>query len=511
MIDEVQKAEKLFADPLWRLNNLYNIIDKTGKKRIFRLNWAQRELYDKMHYCNIILKARQLGVSTFVSILFLDRCLFNSNVAAGIISHTREDAEALFKKIKFAYDNLPEELKKERSANTDSARELVFNNGSSLRVGTSMRGSTFQYLHISEFGKICAEFPEKASEIITGSLNTLAPGQYVIIESTAKGRIGHFYDMTKIAQAATTSNKELSKLDFKFFFFPWWQHPDYKISANGVLITPELNKYFDSLKSDYKIDLNLEQKAWYIKKSITQGDSMMQEYPSTPEEAFFSSNEGLYYGRQMAKARTEGRIRKVFHDPNLATYVAIDIGYKDPTAIWFFQLCHQEIRLIDYYENSNEPLTHYLKIIKSKPYNISKFFAPHDAKVHEYSTGLSRADVAQQNGVTFSIAPKLEVIDGINAVRNMLDRCYFDEEKCYDGILALENYSKTWNSSMGMWGDTPLHDHASNGADAFRYLAICLPQISTSGLNLDEYRAMKRKYGIGVNEQPNHVNSILGN
>lgn len=203
----VEQAENRLNDPLWRLNNLYWIIDKSGNKTLFQLNWAQKKLYQEMWYCNIILKARQLGISTFVCLLFLDRCLFNSNLHAGIIAHTREDAEVMFRRVKFAYDSLSAELKALRSVNTDNARELQLSNGSTLRVGTSMRSSTLQLLHISEFGKTCAKFPDKAREIVTGSLNALALGQYVFIESTAEGREGYFYQMCKEAQALQDSEK----------------------------------------------------------------------------------------------------------------------------------------------------------------------------------------------------------------------------------------------------------------------------------------------------------------
>jgi hypothetical protein len=123
-------VEKLLNDPYWRLNHLYWIIDKAGNKELFKLNWAQEKLYQEMWYCNLILKARQVGISTFVSLLFLDRCLFNSNQHAGIIAHTREDAEMLFRRVKFAYDSLPIEIKAIRSANTDNAREVQLSNGS---------------------------------------------------------------------------------------------------------------------------------------------------------------------------------------------------------------------------------------------------------------------------------------------------------------------------------------------------------------------------------------------
>ena len=190
--NEYKDFHDLAQSPWERLNSLYYITTFRGTKIPFRANPTQKQLYDDLWYCNIILKARQLGISTFICLLFLDRCLWNDNVAAGIICHTREDAEMMFKRVKFAYDNLPDFIKSNITATIDSARELVFNNGSSIRVGTSMRSSTLQYLHISEFGKICAKYPEKATEVITGSLNTVAAGQYVFIESTAEGREGYF-------------------------------------------------------------------------------------------------------------------------------------------------------------------------------------------------------------------------------------------------------------------------------------------------------------------------------
>ena len=111
---EVEIAQKLLGNRSWRLNHLYHIIDKSGQKRLFKLNWAQKALFDNVWHCNVILKARQLGMSTFITMLFLDVCLFNSNVSAGIVAHTREDAEQIFAKVKFAYESLPESLKKEQ-------------------------------------------------------------------------------------------------------------------------------------------------------------------------------------------------------------------------------------------------------------------------------------------------------------------------------------------------------------------------------------------------------------
>ncbi len=492
---ELTQAAKLLSDPLWRLNNLYSIIDKSGNKILFRLNWAQEQLYRDMWYCNIILKARQLGISTFVSLLFLDRCIFNSNQHAGIIAHTREDAEAMFRRVKFAYDSLPSELKAIRQVNTDNARELQLSNGSSLRVGTSMRSSTLQYLHISEFGKLCAKFPDKAREIVTGSLNAGSPGQYVFIESTAEGREGYFYQMCKEAQKIKDSGKKLTPLDFKMHFFPWMADISSRIDSGGITIPNDLSTYFASLETTLSIRLDPEQRAWYAKRALTQGEDMKREFPSTPEEAFEVSNEGLYYGRQITTARQQGRIRNTYYDANAPVHTAWDLGYNDSTAIWLFQLAGQEIHLLEYYENSGEALTHYIQYLKGKPYaSYGKHLVPHDAAVHEYSTGLSRIEVAKSHGINFTVVPDIGVNEGIDAARNLLNRCWFDEIKCFKGITALESYKKEWNERHGCWSSEPLHNFASHGADAFRMLAVGIGRLSSKGLSAEEWKEVRAKY-----------------
>jgi len=465
-------AKDRLSDPWWRLNNLYWIVNKQGQKVQFTPNWAQKQLYQDLWYCNIVLKARQLGISTFICLLFLDRCLFNSNLAAGIICHTREDSEHMFKRIKFAYDCLPNELKALRPATIDSARELVLSNGSSLRVGTSMRGSTLQYLHISEFGKICAKFPDKAHEIITGSLNTLAPGQYVFIESTAEGREGHFFEMCKKAQADAAQGKGLSKLDFKFHFFPWWQEPSYRIGS-AIIMQSETLEYFQSLEGR-GVRLDAEQKYWYAVRYATQGEDMMREFPSTPEEAWEQSNEGLYYGRQISQARLERRIGHVPYDETLPVFTAWDLGYNDNTSIWFFQVYGKEIRLIEYIEGSGESLAHWLGVVKSKPYIYEKHLAPHDIMTHEYTSGMTRQVSARKMGIHLIPVQRVEIISGIDAARGVLNRCWFDERKCAQGIKCLENYKKVWNDRTGCWASQPLHNQYSHGADAFRTLATGL-------------------------------------
>ncbi len=462
-----------FGDPKWRMENLYWIINKKGQRVKFAPNWAQDAMSKEIWYCNIILKARQLGISTYICLLFLDRCLFNEDLSAGIICHTREDAEHMFKRVKVAYDALPAEIKKRRLATVDSARDLVFSNGSSLRVGTSMRGSTLQYLHISEFGKICAKFPEKAQEIITGSLNTIAPGQYVFIESTAEGREGYFYDMCKKAQDDQKLGKQLSKLDFKFHFFPWWQEPTYRIGSSVSLTQDDL-EYFESLERR-NIKLDAEQKYWYSARRLTQGDNMLREFPSTPDEAFESALDGAYYSKQMSIARVEKRICRVPYDHSVPVSTFWDLGYNDLTAIWFAQFVGKEIHLIDYIDGSGESLQEWIGYLSKKPYIYGKHFAPHDIMAHELGTGQSRQVTARKMGLILQACPKAEILSGINAVRTILNLCWFDETKCDRGIKCLENYKKEWDDRNGCWKSKPLHNLYSHGADAFRTLAAALP------------------------------------
>lgn len=461
--------QELLLSPWWRLNNLYYIKTKEGHNIKFKMNWAQRELYHDMWYCNIILKARQLGISTFATILFLDSVLFNSNRSAGMIAQTREDAKNLFKKIKHAYDYLPQNIKESVRATVDSAQELVFSNGSSIRVGTSLRGSTLQYLHISEFGKICADTPDKAEEIITGSLNTVSAGQYIFIESTAEGTSGHFYEMCKKAQGIRDSKEELTKLDYRFHFFPWYGESTYRIGS-AIHITQKDHDYFLSLKSQ-GIDLDNEQKYWYALKSATQKDKMKQEYPSTPDEAWETSKEGYYYSQSLVQCRLEHRMCHLPYENTLKVHTAWDLGFNDDTTIWLFQVYGKEVRLIEYIEGNNRSLAEWINILQNKSYSYGIHLAPHDIKVREYTTGYSRMDVARKLGFNFVCVPKVEIIPGIDAVRSLFPRLWIDKERCKIGIQRLDNYRRDWNKSMGCWGVSPLHNDASHGADSLRVLA----------------------------------------
>jgi len=471
----------LLRDKLWRLNNLYFITDKQGKKVRFRMTDEQIEYFDGLHTRNIILKARQLGFTTECCIIQLDAALFESAKCA-LIAHTLNDAKRLFReKVKYAYDNLPAEIRKANPARNDASGELVFSKGGSIYVSTSFRGGTLRYLHVSEFGKICAKFPHKAREIVTGAFEAVATDCFVTIESTAEGRAGYFFDYSQSAEKQQMSGVPLGLLDWKFFFFSWWKNKDYRLDPTGVVIPQRLTDYFNELAAKHEIITNDGQRAWYAAKEKSLGDDMKREYPSVPTEAFQQSVEGAYYAKQFAKLYANKRIGVIPDNSHLPVMTFWDIGVGDSTAIWFVRQVGTEYHVIDYYENSGEGLRHYMKVLKDKGYTYSEHWGPHDIENREFgSDAKSRKDIAKEGyvidgdkySIRFQVVPKTGVDTGIEAAREILPLCVFDESKCEEGIGHLENYRKEWDENRGCWKDKPLHDKTSHGSDAFRYFAV---------------------------------------
>jgi hypothetical protein len=262
------------------------------------------------------------------------------------------------------YDQLPEWIRAAIPIVKDSAAELLFANNSSIRVSTSHRSGTLNYLHISEYGKLCARHPEKAREVRTGALNTLLHGQVAFIESTAEGQEGHFFELCQQGQAKVRMGTKLTPLDFRFFFFPWWRNPEYEIDPEAVAIPENYARYFEKLKQTRGIKLSHSQQAWYCKKAETQLSDMKREYPSTPEEAFEASIEGAYFADQMAAAELQGRIGEHCILPDVAVNTAWDIGVGDYTSIWLWQQMRGKIGLVGYFQNCGEGMPHYVECLK---------------------------------------------------------------------------------------------------------------------------------------------------
>ncbi|HCH7933825.1 TPA: terminase, partial [Proteus mirabilis] len=359
------------------------------------------------------------------------------------------------------YDKLPDEIKAANPASNDAVGELVFSKGGSLYISTSFRGGTLRYLHVSEFGKICAKYPEKAREIVTGAFEAVSSDCFTTIESTAEGRAGYFFDYCQSAEKAQIQNKTLSNLDWKFFFFSWWKNPEYAI--NPVEPLPQrLVDYFDEIASKHGVQLNERQKAWYYAKEKTLGDDMKREYPSIPSEAFQQSVEGAYYAKQFRFLYENKRIGTLPDNSHLPVHTYWDIGVGDSTSIWFIREVGEEFHIIDHYSNSGEGLRHYMKVLKDKGYTYASHNGPHDIDNREFgSDAKSRRELAREGyeidgqiySIRFEVVPKLSVDEGIEAVREILPLCVFDEHKCSEGIAHLEAYRKEWDDKRGCWKD----------------------------------------------------------
>lgn len=490
-LDEFRKAVRL---KFFRLCAFYFIKDKDGNKVRFSPNVAQIEYYKESHQNDVILKARQLGFTTWKMIHDLDSCLFKKNFSAGCIAHSDKDSKDIYRnKIRFAYRSVSPAVIAMLAKigyrfpvpTNDKDNGYVFSNGSSIGVSTSYRGGTLQSLHISEFGKICKKYPEKAREIVTGAFNSVGKNSTKTIESTAEGKQGYFFEYCTEAEKRQLSGKEPASLEFKFHFFPWWKDPQYSIEED-VDIPERLLAYFDKLQSNDGIKLTLGQKKWYTLIERTQGDDMKREYPSTPKEAFEQAIEGAYYANQFKEIYREGRITDCASwDNQGAVNTAWDIGIGDSTAIWFYRKVGQELHILHYYENSGESMGHYIKyvhdIYAKNKWARGRHYGPHDINNREFASGgKTRKELAaagvEYNGQTyqlnFEIAPKLGIGDGIELARACLNNCIFDEQGTEQGVKCLENYRKEWNDKLGCWRDQPLHDWSSHGADAFRYLAV---------------------------------------
>lgn len=467
-----ERLKERLSDRYWRLNNLYYIKDKSGKKVKFKMNWAQNKIYNEVWYFNIILKARQLGFTTFIMIYFLDACLFNSNHSAGVIAHTKDDAIALFDdKIKFAYNNLPDWIKASRHATQDSARKLEFSNGSSLVVGTSLRSGTFQKLLVSELGKLSAQYPDKAKEVKSGALNTVEAGQQIFVESTAEGKMGLFYDLCELARRIRDSGKKLTSVEPKFHFFAWFDNPEYTMSDDDADIThisKDTAKYLDKMPH-----LTRGQRAWYAAKELTQGEDMKKEYPSNPKEAFEGSLLGAFYTKQMTMIRKQGQITNIPYDRRYPVNTFWDIGQsRDMMVIWFHQYIDGRHVFINYHESNGQGWEHYALLLKDMGYNYGTHFFPHDgAKRVVGGQIFTTQELAEQQGINPIILVERtsnRYHDIINFCVPTLPICWFDRDNCARGITHLDNYKRRWDKPNSMWLNDHQHNEASHGSDGMR-------------------------------------------
>ena len=476
--------QKHLEDRYWRINNLYYIMTEKGERLLFEMrNRPILEiLYRALWWLNIIPKSRQHGITTFIAIFMLDACLFNPDVRAAIIAHKLADAKKIFRdKIKYAYDNLPEDLKLALKPVKDDTAEVLFSNNSGIYVATSARSGTLQYLHVSEYGWICTHAAQKASEIKSGAMETVHEDGMIFVESTYEGPNGDFPEMCNEAELTRQDGRELGPMDYKIHFFAWHQKPENVTEPKFVEVSAKDHDYFDKLEKVFRKKFTPPQRAWYVAKKRILKHLMFKEHPSTLEEAKIAGVEGAYYAAEIAQMREDGRICRVPHLDALPVHTVCDLGMGGNMPWIFFQVVGLEVHIVDEFSLSKKDdvrggAAFYKRMLDTKRnehgYSYGKHFCPFDINKGEIGTGQLIYDTFKQHGIIFEkLDRETNVLDGIQRLTNIFPSIYIDAVKCLDLITAWSCYHREWIENMSRYDERPAHDKSSHYADAGRYLS----------------------------------------
>ena len=267
-----------------------------------------------------------------------------------------------------------------------------------------------------------------------------------------------------------TVREEDKSIGFSSEIWVTW-NPESKYSATH-------ERFRESFPSNSKIvALQWQDNDWFPEvlneQRLEDKEKRPDMYEHIWEGGYLVYSEGSYYSTELRRAKDEDRITKVRYDRGKGVITAWDLGIGDSTSIVFAQFIGAEVHIIDFYEASGAGLEHYVKTLQDKGYVYDQHVLPHDVRVRELGSGKSRVEMLEELGIhNIEIAPQLLIDDGIQQVRTLLDKCYFDEVSCEKLVDSLLAYSREWDDNGNTWRMRPKHDWSSHAADAMRYLAI---------------------------------------
>jgi len=272
----------------------------------------------------------------------------------------------------------------------------------------------------------------------------------------------------------------------------------------GEVDYPPLKKFNDNGNTKIFIPANIDENPHLALKDPSYV-RFLENLPADLREKWLKGNwddidtENQYYATRITKAEKDGRITNVPIEASLRTYASLDLGIKDKMALWIWQIHGREVRIVDYYDNRNQPLKHYSDYMydftKATGARIDTLYVPHDANVRSMTSDrlITRFEKMKELGHNVEFAPNIGRDDGIDEVRYLLDTCYFDKYRCKEGIRALRNYQREFDEKLNRYKDTPLHDWASDASDSFRYLALANKDImSTTKSNIMQMQRTRR-------------------
>jgi hypothetical protein len=337
----------------------------------------------------------------------------------------------------------------------ESELSVTLPNGAIIRLfgadnPDTLRGLYFDGIVLDEFGDFR---PKLYGEVI---LPTIADRQgWLLAIGTPKGKNNAFY---QICQRAKYSED--------------WYFKELKASTSGILPDSELKLMREQMSEE--------------------------QYDQEFEISFSAALIGTYYSSQIAQAERDGRIDdKYDYDPNFPVFTASDLGISDSTVFWFWQPRPDGICVFDLEHDNGKPISHYADTLKHKPYEYETVWLPHDARAKSLQTGKSTIELMLQAGFPCRIVPSLKVQHGIDAVRATFPKIYMHPRVEY-GIEALRVYRRKYDETNKVFLDKPLHDWASDFADAFRYMCLVAKVVSPTAIAQEREPVIKPEaYTLG--------------
>jgi len=397
---------------------------------------SQAEMHNSLRRWNVLVMHRRFGKTVFAVNHLIKECLTCPlpRPRVAFIAPTFTQAKRIaWDYVKYYASVIPAIEFNETELRVD------FPNGARLMLLSAENPDALRgiYLDLAIFDEYGMQNPRVWGEVVRPALSD-REGAAVFLGTPAGHN--HFFDLLQQAKREVADGSDK------------WYWKTVKASESGIVKDEELEA---------------------AKKQMTE-EQFEQEYQCS----FTASIIGAYYGKLIAEAEEDDRVTKVPYDPSLPVHTAWDLGVNDATAIWFAQIYRSgAVHIIDYYENSGVGLDHYAEVLNRKDVVFGNHLAPHDIEVRELGSGKSRLETALSLGIRFKVVPRMKVADGINAARMLLPKCYFDRDKCQDGIDMLRQYRQEWDDKKKVFRDHPRHDYTSHASDAFRYLATGIERV----------------------------------
>lgn len=392
----------------------------------YRPRLLQREIHDNLNRFNVLNCHRRFGKTVFAINEMIKQVLScdKPSPRAAYIAPFRSQAKTIAWEYLQEFTRIIPGMKYNQSE-----LRADFPNGARVTLWgadnyNSLRGIYLDFAVIDEVAQIA---PSLWSKVIRPALADRKGGCLFI--GTPFGMSNQFYELYEAAGERDG-----------------WFRATYKADDTGIIDKEELQAA--------KIEMSPE------------------EYEQEFNCSWSAAIRGAFYAKEMAQIEEHGQIGIVPMDRNFPVITCWDLGIKDSTVIWYLQVAGSQVRVIRCDAFQGMGLQDIIDVMKSHKYEYSQHIAPHDIEVRELGSGQSRKTLASKMGVRFDVAPRLSVQDGINALRTMLPRMWFNRDTCKEGIEALKVYRTEYDEKKKIYSNTPLHDWASDYADSLRYFAI---------------------------------------